>query len=279
LVLAGDAGRRRCAVTVSPAPLAALQPDQKAAFDRDGYLVVRGLYTPDEVAAMRERFHRLLVEPEAVHPGVRFHYESPEEMARRPLDANNPRGVWMIMDTPLAGDYWFDQIRDSRILRIVGDLLGPDVNFFNGKARIKPPGYVNTQGWHQDWPYERHTTSDLAAAILYLDDTGPGEGATRIVPGSHRRGEWPHDGRNTVPDEAVTEPDVEVTAQAGDVAFIHVMVVHRAGDNPSTRNRTAIINEYKAQAARPLQYQPLAFNELPLLRAGRPVTQEAGKFP
>ena len=69
----------------------------------------------------------------------------------------------------------------------------------------------------------------------------------------------------------MTVPDVELTAQAGDVAFIHVLVVHRAGDNHSTRNRTAIINEYKTKNARPLKYQPLAFNELPLLRGGRPV--------
>jgi phytanoyl-CoA hydroxylase len=174
---------------------------------------------------------------------------------------------------------WFDQIRDPRVVNVVGDLLGPDINFFNGKARIKPPGYVNTQGWHQDWPYERHTAPDLAAAIVYLDDTGPGEGATRIVPGSHRRGEWPHDERNTIPDTAVTKPEVEVTARAGDVAFIHVLVVHRAGDNPSGRNRTAIINEYKTQGTRPLKYQPLAFNELPLLRGGRPTTVAAGVFP
>jgi ectoine hydroxylase-related dioxygenase (phytanoyl-CoA dioxygenase family) len=266
-------------VTVGPAPLLALGAGQRAAFDRDGYSVVRGLYAPDEVAAMRERFHRLLREPEAAHPGLRYFYARPEELARRPVDPDNPRGVWMIMDTPLADDYWFDQIRDPRVVRIMGDLLGPDVNFFNGKARVKPPGYVNAQGWHQDWPYERHTAPDLAAAIVYLDDTGPGEGATRVLPGSHLRGEWPHDERTAIPDAAVTEPEVELTARAGDVAFIHVLVVHRAGDNPSARNRTAIINEYKSKAARPLKYQPLAFNELPLLRGGRPTTVAAGAFP
>jgi ectoine hydroxylase-related dioxygenase (phytanoyl-CoA dioxygenase family) len=142
-----------------------------------------------------------------------------------------------------------------------------------GKARIKPPGYRNTQGWHQDWPYERHTLPELAAAITYLDDTGPGAAATRVLPGSHRQGEWPHDVRNTIPDAAaVGWPEVEVTARAGDVAFIHVLVVHRAGDNHSMLNRTAVINEYKTKAARPLRYQPLAFNELPLLRGGRPTT-------
>ncbi|HEX2034010.1 MAG TPA: phytanoyl-CoA dioxygenase family protein [Chloroflexota bacterium] len=258
-------------MTAGTGSLLALEPAQKAAFERDGYLVVRGLYSPHEIAEMRERFNRIVCAPETAHKGLRFSYEPAEELAKRPVDPNNPRGVWLIMDTPLADDYWFDQIREPRIVNIMGDLLGPDVNFFNGKARLKPPGYVNRQGWHQDWPYERHTTPDLAAAIVYLDDTGPGEGATRVVPGSHRRGEWPHDERKSIPDEAVEEPGVELVAQAGDVAFIHVMVVHRAGDNPSERSRSAIINEYKSAAAKPLEYQPLAFNELPLLRGGRRV--------
>lgn len=255
--------------TVTSSPLLALSREQKTAYDRDGYLVVRELYAPDEIAEMRERFCQILRNPEDAHPGVRFSYEPAEEQARRPVDSNNPHGVSLIMDTPLADDYWFDQISHPRIVNIMGDLLGPDVNFFNGKARIKPPGYINTQGWHQDWPFERHSTADLAASIVYLDDTAVGEGATRVIPGSHLRGEWPHDEHKSIPDVDVAGPEVELTARAGDVAFIHVQVVHRAGDNPSARNRSALINEYKSKAARPLKYQPLAYNELPLLRSGR----------
>ena len=33
-----------------------LTPDQKAQFDRDGYLVLRGLLTPAEVSAIRDAF-------------------------------------------------------------------------------------------------------------------------------------------------------------------------------------------------------------------------------
>ena len=43
--------------------LLALDERQKADFDRDGYLIVRGLYTLDEIAEMRDRFHQLLREP------------------------------------------------------------------------------------------------------------------------------------------------------------------------------------------------------------------------
>ena len=76
--------------------LLALDERQKGAFDGDGYLIVRGLYTPAEIAEMRDRFHQLLREPAAAHPGLRYSYEKPEKLAGRPADPNNPHGVWRI---------------------------------------------------------------------------------------------------------------------------------------------------------------------------------------
>ena len=85
-----------------------------------------------------------------------------------------------MMDQTLAGDYWFDQFTEPRIVSVMVDLLGPDLDFHNGKIRNKPPGFVCTQSWHQDWPYERHTEPDLAAAITYLDPSGFEAGATEV---------------------------------------------------------------------------------------------------
>src|SRR5262249_17973813 len=151
-----------------------------------------------ELAVAREQMHALLHDPDHVRPRVVFSYEPPEEAAQHPLDPDNPRRVWMIFDTPLAGDWWYDNIRDRRLVGAMSDLLRPNINFHNGKARIKPPGYGTHQVWHQDWPYERHSSPDLAAAILYLDHTDVGAAATEVIPGSHRQGEWPHDEHNAI---------------------------------------------------------------------------------
>jgi phytanoyl-CoA hydroxylase len=174
------------------------------------------------------------------------------------------------MDTPLGGDVLFRQACDSRVVDAISDLLGPNINFHNGKARIKPPGYQSHQGWHQDWPYERHSRPDLAAAILYLDDTGPNAAATEVVPGSHKWGEMPSED-NIIPDELVKTPGVPLYVRAGTVAIIHVLVVHRAGPNTSDRNRSCIINEYKTLEARDEWGNPCAFAELPLRRDRKPL--------
>src|SRR4051794_3972849 len=127
-----------------------LTPEQKHFFDTNGYLLLPQVYAPDEIAAAREQMRQLLREPERAHPRVKFSYEP--EGAGVPIDPDNPHRVWMIFDTPLAGDWWFRQFQDARVLDALVDCLGPDLDFHNGKARVKPPGYVSHQGWHQDWP-------------------------------------------------------------------------------------------------------------------------------
>jgi ectoine hydroxylase-related dioxygenase (phytanoyl-CoA dioxygenase family) len=249
----------------------ALTLEQKQFFDRNGYLLLEQVYSPEEVAEAREEMNRLLREPEKAHPRVRFSYEVPEAGKGAPIDPDNPNRVWMIMDTPLAGDWWFRQFQDPRVVDAIVDCLGPNIDFHNGKARIKPPGYRSHQGWHQDWPYERHTLPELAAAITYLDDTWDGAATTTVVPGSHLRGEWPHDERNIIPDDLVKEPGVPLRARAGDMAIIHVLVVHRAGANETSRNRSCIINEYKTHEAVDQWGNPCAFADLPLRRNTRPL--------
>jgi phytanoyl-CoA hydroxylase len=251
-------------------PLLALSPEQKRFFDDNGYLLLEQVYSPEEVAEAREQLNRLLRDPDSAHPRVRFSYEPADEADRHPVDADNPRRVWMIMDTPLAGDWWFRQFQDPRVVDTIADCLGPNIDFHNGKARIKPPGYQSHQVWHQDWPYERHTRPELAAAITYLDDTREGAATTSVIPGSHLRGEWPHDERTAIPDRLVEGPGVPLCARAGDVAIVHVLVVHRAGSNDTPQNRSCIINEYKTQEALDRWGNQCAFADMPLRRRGLP---------
>lgn len=251
-------------------PLAAITPEQKRFFDENGYLVVEELYSPEEVEELRQAMNDVLRNPDAAPRRVHLGREEGEPDPGIPIDPNNPHRIWMIMDTPLCGDLWFRQFSDARVVDIISDLLGPNINFHNGKARVKPPGYKSHQGWHQDWPYERHSKPELAAALTYLDDTGPGAAATEVVPGSHLRGEWPCDEENIIPNDLVTTPSVPIYAKAGSVAFIHVLIVHKAGANETDKNRSCIINEYKTMEARDEWGNPCAFADLPLRRNKQP---------
>jgi hypothetical protein len=246
-----------------------LAPEQKQFFADNGYLHLKGFYSPGEMEEMRRQFHALMTDVEDRPKNVKYSFMDPPD-GYEP-DPFNPRNVAGMMDQTLAGDYWFDQFTEPRIVSVMVDLLGPNLDFHNGKIRNKPPGFVSTQSWHQDWPYERHSEPDLAAVITYLDPTGFESGATEALPGSHLKGEYSTvENSHTISDEHIPEGEhIVLEAEPGDVAIIHVLVVHRAGHNYTPRARHAIINEYKTAEAIDQWGNPCAFAGLPLARNGQ----------
>jgi ectoine hydroxylase len=50
---------QRSAVARNTTPAVAMTAEQRAAFDRDGYLIIRGALRPDEAAAAREAVDRV----------------------------------------------------------------------------------------------------------------------------------------------------------------------------------------------------------------------------
>lgn len=250
--------------------LKTLTPDQKQFFDDNGFLVIPNMYSDGEMAEMRTQFRDLIVNTEGRPKAMRYDFMEPHP--KYGIDPYNPKNVRGMMDQPLANDYWFNNVTDPRIVNVFIDLFGPDIDFHNGKVRNNPPGFHNDQGWHQDWPYERHSVPDLAAAIIYLDEMDVDAGATSAVSGSHLQGEWPTVKGHTIAEELIPKDKiVPVRANPGDVLFIHVLVVHTAGHNLTKKSRHKIINEYKTQQAVDCWGNKCAFAGLPVARHGEVV--------
>lgn len=250
-----------------------LSQDQKQFFDDKGYLVIPQMYSDGEIAEMRDQFHDLIANTEGRPQAMKYSFMEPD--SKYGVDPYNPNNVQGIMDQTLANDYWFNNFTDPRIVNVFVDLFGPNIDFHNGKVRNNPPGFVNNQSWHQDWPYEKHSIPELAAAIIYLDETDVDAGATSVVAGSHKQGEWETVKGHTIGDELVSEDRVKtVKAQPGDVLFIHVLVVHTAGHNYTKQSRHKIINEYKTQEAVDCWGNKCAFAGLPLARNGELIVSQ-----
>lgn len=113
-----------------------LTSEQKASFDADGFLHLRGFYSAEEMEEMRRQFGALVTDTEGRPKNMSYAFmDSPE--GYRP-DPYNPKNVVGMMDQPLANDYWFDQFTEPRIVSAMCDLLGPNIDFHNGKVRNKP---------------------------------------------------------------------------------------------------------------------------------------------
>jgi hypothetical protein len=199
-----------------------LTQEQKEFFDDNGFLVMPKMYSESDMVEMRDQFHDLIANTEGRPETMKYAFMEPDP--EYGVDPYNPKNVRGIMDQPLANDYWFNNVTDPRIVNVFVDLFGPDIDFHNGKVRNNPPGFSNDQSWHQDWPYEKHSKPELAAAIIYLDETDVDAGATSVVAGSHKQGEWETVKGHTIGNELVSgDRVVMVKAQPGDVVFIHVL--------------------------------------------------------
>ncbi|MEU0386208.1 phytanoyl-CoA dioxygenase family protein [Streptomyces chartreusis] len=226
------------------------------AFERDGYLV-EDIFSVEEVAEMKKMLSGLIDPPVAEHPRLYIHAAFDKPVSR--LDPYNPYAVWKIVNTPLAGDNWYALIHDERILDVVGELLGPDINFHMGFARLRPTGLRAEEGWHRDLDTDQHTRPELVTALIYLDDMDAASGATLVWPGSHVHRE--HD-----PQEHEVVP---VQARPGTVLFLHSLTAHRASTNMTERHRSILIHEYKSAGTTELTPNDAAFGDLPLRRGGR----------
>jgi len=245
-----------------------LSPDQRRFYDDHGYLILRGLFPMEEVADLRRELFALLSKPWTGSKRVGISYEKQAEGK----DPENPLGAQFVMQSPILGERWFRLTLDWRLIEPIVDLLGPDVNLHDQKIPMKPPGHVSKQRWHQDWAYEEHDRPELAAVLLYLDATAPGAGATKLAPGSHKRGPLPHSRNDikAIPDELITEKIEQPSMNPGDAIIIHTWLAHSVGDNHTNQTKSMVAHVYKTARAIDTHGNTRAMGELPVARGGRP---------
>src|SRR5450830_267108 len=129
--------------------------------------------------------------------------------------------------------------RLPELLAVVGELIAE--RFFLSQVEGREPlAGGGHQRLHRDLSAQR--PGDMANALVYFDDYGPGNGATRIVPGSHRPepGAPPFDFN----DESRSVP---LSGSAGDILVFDVDLVHAGSLNAIGARRRSILISYFAE--------------------------------
>lgn len=233
-----------------------LTPAQVDAFERDGVLVVEDAVTPQQLAALRGDFARWVEESrghaesygETVDGRARFDLE-PGHTAARP-------GLRRVNAPVDVSEAYRAVARDSRMVDMVADLVGPDLRYHHCKINSKLPGGATEVKWHQDFPYTPHSNWDLVTALLLVDEVTEENGPLEVAPGSHLgpiHSLW-HGGRFTgaVADEVadgLKAEAVKCTGPAGAVCLMHTRLAHGSAPNLSARPRTLFITVYAAADA------------------------------
>jgi|SRR5581483_4872172 len=199
-----------------------LTDEQRRSLDEDGFLVVPRLLSSDQVGALARRFDEL-VEEEGEQAGIEVHQE---EGADRLSD--------LVNKDPIFDVVWTDPVQ----LAAAGHVLGwESVQFSSLNARSARPGY-GLQGIHMDGPPAPAVGHyEVCNSLWMLDDFTEENGATRVVPGSHR---WRLVPEDVVDDPMAPHPDqVLVTGEAGTLVVFNSHLWHGGTRNNSTAPRRA----------------------------------------
>jgi ectoine hydroxylase-related dioxygenase (phytanoyl-CoA dioxygenase family) len=194
--------------------------------EREGLAVIERLLDVDDVRRKKDEMERIV----ASLPTGRNSFEGFATRRVYALFAKTRR---------------FDaQATDPMLLAVVERLLGPAFLLSAPTGISIGPGEA-AQRLHRDdsvYPVTRPHAELVINTMWALDDFTTENGATLVVPGSHR---WPADRR------AVESEAVPATMPAGSVLFYVGSLFHAGGANRTTTTRLGVILEFCAGWLRP----------------------------
>jgi ectoine hydroxylase-related dioxygenase (phytanoyl-CoA dioxygenase family) len=205
-----------------------------------GFTVIDGDFTAPELHDLSGRLDRLLERQARDAGGIERLAEIGEQETARCC---------------LAYDEAFLRLAaNPRVTEVCRRLLGDYFVLMQQNGIVNPPGRTHTQtAYHRDLPYQHFVSSrPLAVSALFCVDAFSREnGATLVLPGSHKVEQFPHQG-------VITELEQPVEAPAGSFIVFDSMVFHRAGANTSTAPRRAVNQVYSL----PFIAQQISFPEV-----------------
>ncbi len=221
---------------------ARLSVEEVAAYHRDGQVTPHWRLSSSRLAELRDALDRLI----KARPNVR-----PDFIAL-------PHVPWKIPESiPLAREF-FEFVTDPELLDVVEQLIGPDIILWASAMFCKPATTGLEVPWHQDgqyWPIRPRATVTVWIA---LDEVTVENGCMRVIPGSHRAGDFAHevsDREDLVLSNVLNDPRLNLNAvrnielDTGQCSLHDVNIVHGSPPNRSGKRRAGYAVRYMPASA------------------------------
>ena len=242
----------------TPGPV--LSDDERARFDRNGWLSVPGLVERawlDRLRDITEEFvdaSRTLTESNMLYDLDAGH------------SADDPRLRRLSSPTDLHDGYW-EFAADSVITDVAVDLLGPDVKFHHSKLNFKWANGGEEVKWHYDISFYPHTNYSPLTVGTYLYDCGMEQGPLACLPASHQiepmlsqynaEGSW----TGCLSDADVAKLDLSkmkyLPGPAGSLTIHNCRTLHYSAKNDSDLGRPLLLNAMSSADAFPYTVNPI----------------------
>jgi ectoine hydroxylase-related dioxygenase (phytanoyl-CoA dioxygenase family) len=217
-----------------------------AAFNRDGYLLIKGFFNNAEV----EKMYSTALADEA--------------MQKNALDLNDQSGkktrlsLWF---TP-GNDVFGYMTRSERMINAIQPLLDSNtpVCHFHTKLMQKEPRVGGAWEWHQDYGYwyknQFMFPDQLISVMVALTEATKQNGCLQVIKGSHKLGRVNHGfaGEQVGADMVMVNNALQTMElvycelSPGDALIFHSNLLHRSEANLSDRPRWSIISCYSSQS-------------------------------
>lgn len=224
-------------------PLRRLTPEQVRRYADDGFLILRNVFTADEIARLEREVNGLYWRHDLIDKdNLRCRWKDHVETKECTFECFDP-----VID---IGPECAKFARDPRILETVGDLYGDEAHLFKDKLIFKPPG---TEGYqmHQDYIAWENFPRSFITVLIAVDPADAENGATEVFPGYHKQGCLTlEDGMyHPLPEEKVDlSTGVKLDLGVGDVALFGAFTPHRSAQNKTAGWRRQLYLSYTADA-------------------------------
>ena len=236
-----------------------LNAAQRAAYERDGYILIPSLFDAEEIALLRGA-----IETDPQLQASLYNRNDASGKATRMATWNHP-----------GNSVYGLAARSHRVVDTMEDMLGGEVYHYHSKLTAKEPLEGGAWEWHQDYGYWYHNGCVfpyMASVMVALDKTTRENGCLQVIRGSHHAGRVEHgvlpgDQVGANPrrvEEMLKNLDLVYAEMApGDGLFFHANVMHRSDQNRSPDRRWTVLFCYNAARNNPYlehhhpQYTPL----------------------
>ncbi|MEV2254925.1 ectoine hydroxylase [Streptomyces sp. NPDC050147] len=234
----------------TPGPITA---DELAGFDRDGFLAIDQLITPDEVSVYHAELARLMNDPTM-------------RADERSIVEPRSQEIRTIFEVHKISELFAKLAADPRVVGRARQILGSDVYVHQSRINVKPGFGASGFYWHSDfetWHAEdglpNMRTVSVSIALTKNHDTN---GGLMIMPGSHKtflgcEGATPKDNyKRSLQMQDAGIPSNETltrlasdygirlfTGEAGSATWFDCNAMHGSGDNitPFPRSNVFIV--------------------------------------
>ena len=235
-----------------------LSSEQIAAFDDDGFLIIRRFFAACEIAAIADCFDQVLAD--ALQLGRSYRHGN---LFYNVGEDANLGTICRMVQWPAWRYPLLDSVRrDPRFAGLLRPLIGDNLKQIINQMHWKYAGAASGDfAFHQDSRFRKPDEAyrDLGGSYvqtgLAVDRHAPETGGMRFVRGSHKRGEIALHINGSVMDTGMSEAaliaagldpadQVELILEPGDLALWHVHLVHGSGASAAKHKRRLYINGY-----------------------------------